>query len=130
MRSILLSLAAAIIATSAQARPFTHEDLIALDRISALSVSPNGRLAVFQVRTLSADATKGVMSIWVRDLTDLSKPEYRLPASEGGASDPQFSGDGKSIYFASDRSGSTQVWRTNLAGDGATQITNLPLDVA
>ncbi|HTZ70598.1 MAG TPA: S9 family peptidase, partial [Acetobacteraceae bacterium] len=57
----------------------------------------------------------------------------RLPASDGGATNPRWSPDGKSIYFLSDRSGTTQIWRTDLAvtpnGAAPTQVTNLPLPV-
>src|SRR5690606_21312102 len=43
----------------------------------------------------------------------------------------QFSPDGQRIYFLSGRGsdGITQVWKTDLKGEVAGQVTNLPLDV-
>ena len=81
------------------------------------------------MRTLNAAETGGVNSIWLKDLSDISKPEVKLAASEGGAVSPKFSPDGKTIYFISSRSGSDQVWRADVTGAVATQVTDLPLDV-
>ncbi len=38
--------------------------------------------------------------------------------------------DGKSIFFLSNRGGTSQVWRLDLNGGEAQQVTNLPLDVS
>ncbi|MFT3907576.1 MAG: S9 family peptidase [Steroidobacteraceae bacterium] len=129
LTTLLLGATALATPLSLQARPFTYQDLVRLDRISALSVSPDAHWALFQVRTLNKDETRGEYSIWLRDLTDLSRPETKLAVSDGGASDPAFSPDGRFIYFMSDRSSSAQVWRTTLAGATAVQVTKLPLDV-
>lgn len=77
----------------------------------SLDVSPDGKTIVFDM------------------LGDL----YTLPISGGTAtritdglaldSNPRFSPDGKSIVFASDRSGSNNVWTLNLASKEAQQIT-------
>ncbi|HMN04731.1 MAG TPA: S9 family peptidase [Flavobacteriales bacterium] len=111
--------------------PFTYQKMLMLDRIGGLDVSPDGRHAIFNVRATDMEKNKGVSSLWMKDLGEPAKPEVRLAVSEGGASGAQFSPDGPSIYFLSGRGsdGITQVWKTDLKGEMAAQVTTLPLDV-
>lgn len=114
-------------ALHAQARaPFTYEDLVRLDRISAMTVDPSERWVAFQVRSLDSTGRRGVQSLWIRDLN--GGAERKLAISAGGAFSPQFGKDG-ALYFLSARAGSVQLYRTTTAGDVATQVTHLPLDV-
>ncbi|MGZ6041993.1 MAG: prolyl oligopeptidase family serine peptidase [Asticcacaulis sp.] len=114
---------------SAQAKPFTYKDMIGLDRLSAINVDRGGHRMVMQVRQTDMEKNKGVNSLWLKDLDNVAAAEVKLKASDGGATDPQFSPDGKTLYFLSSRSGSSQLWKTDLTGDAATQVTKLPLDV-
>ncbi|MGZ3299140.1 MAG: TolB family protein, partial [Asticcacaulis sp.] len=114
---------------SAQAKPFTYKDMIGLDRLSAINVDRGGHRMVMQVRQTDMEKNKGVNSLWLKDLDNVAAAEVKLKASDGGATDPQFSPDGKTIYFLSSRSGSSQLWKTDLTGDAAMQVTKLPLDV-
>ena len=118
-------------AASAQQRPFTYEDLLLLDRMYGLDVDPNGDYAVFSVRATDMEQNKGVSSLWLKDLQQPDQPEVRLSVSDAGATDAHFSPDGGSIYFLSARgeNGVTNLWRTDLAGAKAEQVTHLPLDV-
>jgi len=120
----LLTLAAS---ASAQARPFTAQDLATLPRLSDPHVSPDGRYVVYDLRTTDYAANKTVHALWLVDA--IGGQPRRLAASDGGASSPRWSGDGKSIYFLSGRGGSAQVWKTDVAGAQATEVTHLPLDV-
>ncbi len=110
-------------------RPFTAKDLATLDRVSNPKVSPDGRYAVYDLRTVDYAENKSVHGLWLIDLDHAGAGSHRLAISDGGATDPYWSPDGKAIYFASDRSGSNQVWRTDLTGAKAVQVTQLPLDV-
>ena len=109
-------------------RPFTAKDLVSLERVSDPHLSPDGRKVVFSQRSTDLDANKGVSAIW-EVAADGATPAVKLAASAGGANHPRWSPDGKSVYFLSTRSGSSQVWRTDASGTTATQITRLPLDV-
>ena len=111
--------------SAAQARPFTPQDLVGLDRVSDPHVSPDGRAVVYDLRTTDIAANKGAHAIWIAE----GGKTRRLAASDGGASSPRWSPDGKAIYFISSRSGSDQVWRTDAAGTQAQQVTHLALDV-
>ncbi|HEX2617036.1 MAG TPA: S9 family peptidase, partial [Flavobacteriales bacterium] len=120
--------------TSAQAptgKPFTYEQMLMLDRISGLAVDPGGHHALFNVRATDLEKNKGVSSLWMKDLDAPAKPEVRLGVSDGGAVDVQWGPDGQHIYFLSARGDvhTMQVWRTDLAGATAEQVTRLPLDV-
>ena len=115
----------------AHAAPFTYSDMIKLDRINGFKVDSTGRYAVLNIRVTDMDKNKGVNSIWLKDLSQPATPEVKLAISEGGASNAQWSPDGKAIYFLSSRGegGSTQVWKTDITGAKAVQVTRLPLDV-
>ena len=114
---------------SAAAKPFTYQDMVSLDRLSGLHVDSSGPYAVFQVRSTDLVKNKGVNSLWIKDLAAIGTPERKLAISEGGATDPQWSADGKTLYFVSSRSGSSQVWKTDVMGAAASPVTSLPLDV-
>ncbi|MBW8881410.1 MAG: PD40 domain-containing protein, partial [Asticcacaulis sp.] len=107
------SLAALSGAAHAQQKPFTYQDMVMLDRLSALNVDATGRYAAFQVRTTDLDKNKGVNSIWIKDLSQPAEGERKLAISEGSATNPQWSPDGKTLYFISSKSGSDQVWKTD-----------------
>src|SRR5579859_291496 len=110
-------------------RPFTAKDLATLDRVSNPKLSPDGRYVVYDLRTVDFDANKSTHSLWLIDLDKAGDQPHRLAASDGGATDPYWSPDGKWVYFASSRSGGNQVWRTDPSGAQAAQMTSLPLDV-
>jgi acylaminoacyl-peptidase len=123
----VLALAALTAASAAQARPFTVQDLATLPRLSGPQVSPDGRHVVYDLRTTDYAANRSAHALWLVDVG--GGAPRRLVASDGGASSPRWSGDGKAIYFLSGRSGSDQVWKTDITGATATQVTHLPLDV-
>jgi dipeptidyl aminopeptidase/acylaminoacyl peptidase len=129
--ALALSLAAFAIAPAAlaQGRGFTAKDMVNLERISDPQVSPDGRYALYSVRTMNYAANKASMSLWVADLKARMAPR-RLVVSDGGVSGGRWSPDGKVIYFLSGRSGGLdQVYRTDVAGEAAVQVTSAPFDV-
>lgn len=116
-------------ATAQKPRVFTAKDMASLDRLSDPRVSPDGRYVLYSVRTMDYPANKASMSLWIADLKAKIAPR-RLKISDGGASGGRWSADGKSIYFVSGRAGGTdQVFRTDAAGETATQVTAAPFDV-
>ena len=123
----LLALSAAPTAVAQTAEPFTYEDLITLDRVSDPRVSPDSKWALYSVRATDLEANRGVNSLWIADLSGEAAPR-RLAISDEGANTGRWGSDGM-IYFLSGRSGSSQVWRADAAGETATQVTSLPLDV-
>jgi dipeptidyl aminopeptidase/acylaminoacyl peptidase len=126
-----LAIAAVCGTAPAQRTPFTYQDMLRLDRISGLDVDATGHYALFTVRATDMEKNKGVRSLWLKDLTQPAAPEVRLAVSDSGANGAQWGPDGKTIYFLSPRGGggTTQVWRTDMAGRKAERVTHLPLDV-
>lgn len=124
-------LAVACGSATAQSTPFTYRDMLLLDRISGLSVDASGHYALFNVRSTDMAKNKGVSTLWLKDLSNPAAPEVKLGVSEGGASDAQWAPDGQRFYFLSARGegGVTQVWRSDISGAKAEQVTRLPLDV-
>ena len=132
----LLGILAAAVPTAAGAEssspaPGAHGltigDMLAMRRIGDPAVSPDGKYVAFSVRDTDLDANRGRFDLWlaasdgssVRQLT--SHPE--------NDQEPQWTADGRWIYFLSSRSGSAQVWRLRPDGGEAEAVTKLPVDV-
>ena len=118
---------------SAQALPpFTVQDLVRLARVSEPAVSPDGRRIAYVLRTTDMDANKGRTAIWLLDVRKRNASAVRLTDLAANSSAPEWSGDGHFLYYLSNRSGASQVWRLAPGADRtgeSTQVTNLPLDV-
>ena len=132
----LLSLGAA--ATAAEhTQPFTVQDLVRLERISEIAASPDGKRVAYTLRTTDMEANKGRTAIWLVDSGKRAAAALRLTDIAANSHAAQWSADGRFIYFLSNRSGSSQVWRVaaglgaraDAPGADALQVTQLPLDV-
>jgi dipeptidyl aminopeptidase/acylaminoacyl peptidase len=123
---IALGVASAARATNA---PFTVEDLVRLKRLSDPQLSPDGRQVAFVQRETDLDANKGRTSLWLLDLTPGTAQARRLTDVKANDSSPRWSPDGRTLYFLSTRSGSSQVWRLALAGGDAQRVSDYPLEV-
>ncbi|HEX4182462.1 MAG TPA: S9 family peptidase, partial [Caulobacteraceae bacterium] len=125
-----LVLALAVSAGGARARPFTAKDMAMLERVSDPRVSPDGRYVAYNLRSTDWDANRGVNALWVLDRGAPGAAPRLIRDQEKSATSPQWSADGRWLYFISSRSGSAQVWRAPAGGSEARQMTSLPLDVA
>ncbi|MEK6675538.1 MAG: S9 family peptidase [Planctomycetota bacterium] len=114
-------------AAETKTHPFSIHDMLAMDRISDPRVSPDGKKIVFVVRVSDLEANKGRTDLWLvhSDGTGLR----RLTTSSGNDNEPRWSPDGKTIWFLSTRSESSQVWRIPVDGGEAEQFTKETLDV-
>ena len=116
-------------AADAAGAPFTVEDLVRLERISDPQLSPDGRALAFVQRQTDMDANKGHTSLWLLDLEPRTGAPRRLTDGKASDSSPRWSPDGRTLYFISTRSGSSQVWRLASSGGEAERVTDYPLDV-
>jgi dipeptidyl aminopeptidase/acylaminoacyl peptidase len=81
------------------------------------------------VRETDMAANRGRMDLWSLDLVTKGAQPRRLTTHADNDSSPEWSADGRDVYFLSGRSGSSQVWRLSANGGEAQQVTDLPLDV-
>ena len=107
--------------------PFGVRDLIAMDRLSEHAVSPDGKTVVFVRRVLDHTTGKGQTDLWSVPVT--GGPPAQLTKHTASDRSPQWSADGKQIYFLSSRGPTTQVWRMPAGGGEAEAVTGLPLPV-
>ena len=83
-------------------------------------VSRHGQLAYSQKST--------DINVWRTELSELGRKRGssdRFIASTQIDGNPQFSPEGKHIVFASDRSGSREIWICNEDGSNTTQLTSM-----
>src|SRR5262245_20495682 len=131
MRRLLLLLALlglAFPAAAAEPHPFGVQDLVTMERITDPQPSPSGDKVAFVVRSTNLEANKGTFDLWLVNIDGTGLT--RLTSDPASDTNPRWAPDGKSLYFLSTRSGSSQVWRLPVGGGDPSQVTKLPLDVA
>jgi len=110
-----------------ESRPFSIQDMLAMDRIGDWQVSPDGRLAVFALSVTDLDANRRRSRLWLVGTDGAGlRP---LTSHSAGDTHPRWSPDGRTVLFLTSRSGSNQVWRIAVDGGEAEQVTRLPLDI-
>ena len=119
--------AALAAAQPANARGFTVDDMLAMQRVGTPAVSPDGKWVAFDVRDTDLEANRGRFDVWIAALDGTAV--RRLTSHPENDNEPAWSRDGKWIYFLSTRSGSSQVWRIAPTGGEAEQVTKLAADV-
>ncbi len=110
----------------------TARDLVTMPRLGAPTVSDDGRLAIYSVRTTDPQTLARTTTHYLRDLSDDTSGAIELALDDA---DNVAFGRGGDIYFLSSRPfdkgdavmADTQIWRAAIATDG--QIT-MPLRVS
>ena len=126
LAALTLVLPAALLAQDQ--RPFDVDDLVRMERVSDPQLSADGKWLVYSQRSTDMTNNRGSSAIWSLRLDQTGAQPRQLVGS--GASSPRLSADGKSLYFLSSRTGSSQVQRLSLREPGEAQaVTALSLDV-
>ena len=128
-RLILCSLMFLAAGAVSAAAPFTAEDLVRLKRLSDPQISPDGNVLAFVQRETDMDANRGRTSLWLLDLRDAAAEPQRASGGNFNDSSPRWAQDSRTLYFLSNRSGSSQVWRLNLPSLVAQKVSDYPLEV-
>ena len=116
-RSVLL-LAAGI--ACAQNTPWTPDDIVNMESIGDMQISPDGRRALWTKSRMDAQKGETASNLWMRDLA--SGEEYALTRGSDRNTSPRFSPDGKHIAFLSTRkSPGAQLWLMRAGGGEAWQ---------
>ncbi len=118
---------AAPAAAESKTHPFTVQDLVDMQRISSVEVSPDGKRVVYALRTTDLDANRGRTDLWMVGVD--GKGARQLTTDPENDTDPAWAADGASVYFISARDQARQVWQVPIDGGEAKRVTDLPLDV-
>ncbi|WP_432770768.1 MAG: S9 family peptidase [Sphingopyxis sp.] len=122
---------AAALSAPALARPMTEVDLATLKRVAAPAASPDGRWIAYQMTETAPETYRRGTGLWVVDRAAKDGEPVRIAdTADKNESAPAFHPDG-SLYFLSNASGKSQVWRVDpQAGAAATQVTDAKADVS
>ncbi|MFI5008005.1 MAG: S9 family peptidase, partial [Solirubrobacterales bacterium] len=124
---LLLASLLGIPAAGADTHPFSVQDMLAMDRISDPRVSPDGATVAFTVRVTNLEANAGRNDLWLAPTA--GGVARRLTSHEASDTQPRWAPDGRSLYFLSTRTGSSQVFRLSLDGGEPQAVTSAPVDV-
>jgi len=142
LASVLFIIAASLFGPAASAadaaRQITIADLAGLRDIDGLAVSPNGEMAIVQIRTAHPATNRYHQSWVVVEIADGSTVSTFpagapiLPSRRGRINGamrtpaPVWSADSQWVFYLRRDSAGAQVWRARANGADNTQITNNP----
>mgnify|MGYP002784837155 CR=1 FL=1 len=120
---------AALLAQSAPA-PLTPETMWQLKRVGSPAISPDGKLAVYQVTRFDAENDTGEADLFLV-ATAGGKPQ-RLTSMKGNESSPTWSPDGRWIAFVAKRGDDRQpqLYVIGTAGGEAIRVSDVPTGVS
>ena len=108
------------------AQPFTVQDLVRLERISEPAVAPDGKRIVYALRTTDMETNKGRTALWMLDTHKRNAQPVRMTDVAATAGSAEWSADGNTLYYLSNRSGTNQVWRVAAGGDPSGEKAGCP----
>ncbi len=109
---------------AAKTRPYTADDLVAMQRISDPQPSPDGTRVAFVVKTMDLEANKGRTDIWIAWTN--GKGAHQVTSNPANEWNPRWL-DNDTLVFLSDRTKPAQVWRISIHGGQARRVTSLPV---
>ena len=120
----MLGVGCAPILLAAQApRAMGIVDMINIPSLSDPQLSPDGRTVAYVRTTTDVESGRRNADIYVVAADGSSGPK-RLVGGDRSENTPQFSPDGKKIAFASDRTGTDEIWICDADGTNPIQVTN------
>ena len=127
MRRPLLALLLLAPAALPAQRAMQPNDWHRVTTLSQPAMSPDGKLVAFTVTTVVERENRRHSEVWVVPTAGGEPARYTAPATE--SSNPNFSQDGKWLFFSSQRaggSGNTWAIRMDAPGGEATQVPDYP----
>ena len=108
----------------ADKRPIEVQDLFKFKRVADPQISPDGKMVVYQVTTVSYDENRSSTNLWLAAADGKTQPR-QLTTTTKSDRHPRWSPDGTQILFESTRGGSSQLWIIDMNGGEARQITDI-----
>ena len=103
---------------------FSVEKLNNLNQLHDVVISPDGKFLVFGIKKGSSS---GDNHLYLKNIA--TGKVNQITTNNSAESNVVWANNSKSLYFLSNRSGSSQIWQLKLDGGEAQQITQLDLDV-
>ncbi len=106
--SVILTVVLAFVPAAGAQIP-TVDDLLGIDTVSAVRLSPDGKTVAFVVTRADFDEDAYIQQIW---LADVGSADYlQLTRGKRSSSNPQWSPDGQWLTFTSSRAeGKNQIF--------------------
>jgi len=120
-RFLIPALVVALPALATEKRAFHLEDLYRLKGVQHLALSPDGTKLAFEVSSQDLKAAKRHTQLWVLEVA--SGQAKQLTFSGKADTAPQWSRDGKTLFFLSSREGGSQLWALDAGGGEARKVT-------
>ncbi len=123
---LLSAMAATTLASgvSSASKPMTPEMLLEMARVGEASLSPDGRMVVYQVSFPSIAANKSQSELFTISL-DGKTPRKQITQTAAGEYSPTWIAGGKRIAFLSNESGAMQLWTMAADGSDRRQLTDI-----
>ena len=115
-------------APAASKRAFTIPDFYRVKQVGSPALSPDGRLIAFQVKRYDLEADKSWTELWLMEAD--GSHQRQMTQGEHQDSAPQFTPDGESLLFSSNRAGENQLFVMPIDGGEPRQLTKFPTGVA
>ncbi len=136
MKFVSLALGAALVATPLRAE-VSIRDLVQIVDISSLTVSPDGRRVAYRQQAASVERNVKELSWWVAELDGPPQPRRLADGGQviwtyaGTLSNepPQWSPDGRTLYFRALAMGEVQIWKASVDSGRAEQVTHDAADI-
>lgn len=113
------------------ARPMTENDLASFNRLGAPAASSDGKWVAYQLTSTDLAANKRSTGLYLLDIARKDAQPIAIADSPGhNESAPVFARDGQYLFFLSNRSGTTQVWRVALPTGEPMQVTMAATDIS
>jgi dipeptidyl aminopeptidase/acylaminoacyl peptidase len=106
-----------------QKRPFTIADLYKIKSVSSFRYAPDGKRIVFVVSESHLKEGKTNSEIYLMNAD--GSAQRKLTSNPAADYAPQWSPDGKYIFFLSTRKNGAQLWKLSLEGGEPEQVTDL-----